>query len=424
MTAQIPDESEVRTRICQQVRDLEPAAAELSDRIHGLAETGHQEYASVAALGDFLSTHGFHPSVGAFGLETALVSSAGTGEVTVALFAEYDALPEIGHGCGHNLICASSALAFIALAREVPRDGGRVVLIGSPAEENGNCKETIAQEGGLAGVDVALMAHPFSGGDYLAAPYAGLRELHIRFRGRAAHAAAAPHDGRNALDAAVQCYQSIAAARQHLAPTDKVHAIIDGGGTAVNVVPDDAGLHVQLRSSTTAGLDELSSRLEDIAAAAATATGTSRTIAWDPVPPTLPVTHNGPLLACFERHLTDQGPRQRHDTTSFSPGSTDMGNVSARVPSIHPLVSIAEEPIPIHSEDFTAMAGSESAYGAITPVAIALAMTGYEALTNESLLASARRDFNQTDAATRRTHSTAQGSPRPIGPDNAASGEK
>ncbi len=214
---------------------------------------------------------------------------------TVALLAELDALPGLGHGCGHNLVCAAAVGAFLLASRELAAPGappGRVLLLTTPAEENGTGKELLVRAGVFDEVDAALMVHPYGGPSLESGAFAGLREVRITFLGRAAHASSAPAAGRNALDAAVAAYQGVAALRQQLAPGDQVHGVLTDGGTSPHVIPDRAELHYYVRSATWAGLGSVSRRLEQISRGAALVTDTTATLAWDDSPACLPLRSN------------------------------------------------------------------------------------------------------------------------------------
>lgn len=366
----------------------------LSHAIHANPETGFEEHGSAARVAEYVRSHGFEATIGAYGLDTALVSRVGSGAPVIAFLAEYDALPEIGHACGHNVICASSVGAFVASARAIADLGGTAVLCGTPAEENGSGKEIMARAGAFDDVDAALMVHPFPGDDVLAPEFLGLREVTVSFYGRAAHAAASPSMGLNALDAAVTAYQSISQLRQSLLATDRVHGIVTDGGTSPNVIPDHAGLHYLVRAATPERIRELTLRLQAIFEAAALATGTSAEIVWDPLPPCLPVRTNGAIARRFEHHFTRLGRTILPEAGDGAPtASTDLGNVSLRVPSIHPLVGIAPADAGIHTADFVAHAAGEAADAGILASAKALAAVAVELVSDRELFDEAGADF-------------------------------
>jgi amidohydrolase len=368
---------------------------ELSHDIHAHPETGFAEHHAAAAVANLLAADGIDATLGAWGLDTALHARVGDGGATVAMIAEYDALPDIGHACGHNIICATAVGAFLALARLGDGLEGSVELIATPAEEGGGGKEIIARAGGFDGVDAALMIHPF-GMDVADHPWLGVRQVEATYHGMAAHASMMPFMGRNALDAVVQAYSAIAQLRQHMLTSDRVHGIITEGGRAPNVVPERASAHFYIRSAETETLMSLADRVQAILEAAATATGTSLETKWDACPPYLPVRTNRSLAARYAVNLTDRD-RQVLPAGLAPPelaASTDMGNISVRLPSIHPLLSVAPVDVIIHTAEFAQWAASERADDATIDGAIALARTGADYLGDAALRRSAAQDFD------------------------------
>lgn len=368
---------------------------ELSHDVHAHPELGFEEHHAAAAVARVLAADGIEAQVGAWGLDTALRARVGDGEHTVAVIAEYDALPDIGHACGHNIICATAVGAFRALARLEDDLGGGVELIATPAEEGGGGKEIIARAGGFDGIDAALMIHPF-GMDVADHPWLGVRQVKVTFHGMAAHASMMPFMGRNALDAVVQAYSAIALLRQHMLPSDRVHGIITDGGRAPNVVPEHASAHFYIRSAEPETLMTLADRVQAIFESAAVATGTSVDTDWDTCPPYLPVRTNRSLAARYAVNLADRdrqvlpagvAPRELA-------ASTDMGNISVRVPAIHPLLAIAPPEVIIHTAEFAKWAASERGDTATVDGAIALARTAADYLGDAELRRSTSRDFD------------------------------
>lgn len=328
--------------------------------------------------------------VGAFGMETALLAAAGDpAGPTVAILAEYDALPDIGHGCGHNIIAASAVGAFLLAAQQVGRTGGQVVLLGTPAEENGAGKELLARAGAFQDVDAVLMIHPMAG-RYDVAHFnsLGCRSVRARYHGRSAHASAAPHLGRNALDAAVSSCTGIAALRQHLRPVERIHGVIeDGGGAAPNVVPDHASCIYLVRSDTVPALMDLSDRVEAVLRAAALATGTEFDLQWDVAPAYLPVRGNAALAETYAAHARSLGRPLADDLPGPNPpgGSTDLGNVSVRVPAIHATVAACGPGVPMHSALFAQQAVSAEGDRAVADAAVMLAGAALDFLADGDL---------------------------------------
>ena len=387
--------------IASTIEDLAPDLRELSHGIHGIAEVGFEERLSAAFVADFLRYRGFKVQVGRYGLRTSLRAEVGSGSPRIAVLAEYDALPGVGHGCGHNVICAAAVGAFIGLASQIEHLGGSVVLMGTPAEENGNGKELMARAGAFDDVDAVVMLHPFTG-EYEVASFASLavRDVDVTFHGVAAHASSAPQLGRNALDAVVAAYQGIAALRQHIPATDRLHCLIVEGGSAVNVVPHLASAVVEIRSLDPDGLVELSEKVQNILEGAALMTGTRLETTWDPFPAYLPVRSNQALAARYHRHISERGRSITLETELVGGGwSTDLGNLSLRIPSIHPTISIAREATPMHTVEFGQHAISPSGDQAVVDGAIGLALTMADYLADERLREQAQLDFEAAGGA-------------------------
>jgi amidohydrolase len=370
----------------------------LSHDLHAHPEEGFAEHRSVRAVADLLARHGVAAEVGVHGLETALRAQTGGGEgPTVAVLAEYDALPGIGHGCGHNVICASAVGAFLGLhaalsAGDVP---GTAVLLGTPAEEGGGGKELMARDGAFDGVDAVVMLHPFSY-DAAVQPFLGRRQLRVTYAGIAAHASAQPFMGRNALDAVVAGYQGVAMLRQHVPDTDRVHGVITDGGQRPNVVPETATALYYVRSATPETLADLSRRMEAIAAGAAAMTGCGYELSWDELPAYLPIRANLELAARWTRHQARRGRTALPPgvTPASLAGSTDLGNVSVRVPSIHPMIAIADPDTSMHTTQFAAAAASPAGDRAVLDGAVGLALTALDVLADPALLAAVRAEFD------------------------------
>jgi amidohydrolase len=382
---------------------LGPELVALSHDVHAHPEEGFAEHRTVRVVAELLQRQGVDVQVGVHGLETALRASTSSGNGPhVAVLAEYDALPGVGHACGHNVICASAVGAFLAaravLAGELgSRLGGTVTLLGTPAEEGGGGKETMARNGALDGVDAVVMLHPFSA-DVADHPFLGRRQLEVRYTGVAAHASAQPFMGRNALDAVVAGYQSVAMLRQHIPPSDRVHGVILEGGERPNVVPASASARYYLRSAEPDTLRDLAARVEAIMVAAAAMTGCGYELTWDAQPAYLPVRHNTTLAARWARHQERRGRRvlARGVVPEFLTGSTDLGNLSVRVPSIHPMIAISGPGVAMHTVEFAQAAASEAGDRAVLDGAAGLAGTVLDVLADGELLRAAEQEF--TDA--------------------------
>ena len=370
----------------------------LSHALHADPETAFDEHRSVAAVAGLLDRYGIRAEVGVHGLDTALRARAGNGHgPTVAVLAEYDALPGLGHACGHNVICAAAVGAFLALATvldSADAPDGTVVLLGTPAEEGGGGKETMARDGAFDGVDAAVMLHPFAH-DVADHPFLGRRQVEVTHHGVAAHAAAQPFMGRNALDAANLTYQGIAMLRQHLPDPDRIHGVITEGGDRPNVVPDRAAARYYLRSSDAEALRDMTTRVEAIVAGAAAMTGCGYELTWDPAPAYLPIRHNTTLAARWAVHQAGRGRTvyPRGVVPESETGSTDLGNVSMRVPAIHPMIAIAEPGTSLHTVEFGEAAGGPGGDAAVRDGAAGLALTVADLLSDASLREAVAAEF-------------------------------
>ncbi len=393
------DPSELKRRIIQTVDELSERLLRVSHQIHADPELAFVEHHAAALLTAEIEAAGLSCERGAFGLETAFESRIGSRSgPQVALLAEYDALPGIGHACGHNLIATSALGAMLALARAVPELPGGVRLLGTPAEEQGGGKEIMARHGAFNGLDAALMIHP-AGVNLSTMPSIAIAEVDVLYTGRAAHASAMPHAGINALDALVLAYQGIAALRQHIRATERIHGIITDGGQAANVVPEHSAGRFSVRARDARALIALEARVEACFQAGANATGAMVEVRWSPVR-YLELNTCWPLAAAFQRNAEALG-------RSFTPldrlppealGSTDMGNVSHRVPSIHPMLAAAPRSCAIHNPEFTRWAGSEMGDQAALDGARALAMTTIDILFDADLREAARQAFAESKA--------------------------
>jgi amidohydrolase len=386
-------------------------AIALAHAVHGFAEEAFHEVRSSAAIAQALREAGVPAVVGAHGLATSLragltVDGPDDGAVrhdagpTVAILAEYDALPGVGHACGHHLIAAAATGAFLALVRAGLTTPGRVLLLGTPAEEGSSGKELLAREGFFDGVDAAIMVHPF-GFDVVDHPFLGRRQLRVTYHGVAAHASASPFMGRNALDAVALNYQAVGLLRQHIPPSDRVHGIVREGGDRPSVVPERASVEYYVRSASPTTLRDLSQRLEDIAQGVALATGTRAELEWDPAPFTLPVRTNVPLAERWAVHQAAQG------RTALAGGvvpellaaSTDFGNVSVRIPGIHPMIAVSDPEVALHTREFAHVAAGPRGDAAVVDGAVGLALTALDYLADPALRDAVRADFEAAGGA-------------------------
>lgn len=392
----------IREQLGGNVNKLADRMTVLARELYEHPELCFAEHLSVAAIRACLVEHGVTAQVGVYGLPTAFRAACGSGGgPRVALLAEYDALPEIGHGCGHNLIAAASVAAFLSLAPVIDQLGGTVELIGTPAEEGGGGKEFIINAGGFDGIDAALMVHP-SHEDQAYTWHTGRRMLTVSYRGRAAHAAIAAHLGRNALDAVVTAYQSIALLRRHIPPGDTVAGIITDGGVAPSIVPETAAARFLVRSATFDGLRELSERVEAVVRAAASATGTEVEIEWDGSPAYLPTRVNAVLAERFIAGGDDQRLfPSAVASTVVCPASTDLGNVSNLVPAIQPHIALGPPDMRVHTREFALWTVQDAGRRLIVDGAIRLARTAADFLADPRLRESAAQEFQHAGGARR-----------------------
>jgi len=390
------DAGKLKQAVCDAIDARRDALLDISHAIHVNPELAFQEHAVAALFSESLRRAGLEVATGICGLDTAFEATFGDagGAGCVALLAEYDALPEIGHACGHNLIATASVGAGIALASLAPDLPGRVRVIGTPAEEHGCGKELMARRGVFEGVDAALMIHP-SSLNLVSMPCICMSEVDVTYRGRAAHAAAMPERGINALDALVIAYQAIGALRQHIKPDERLHGIITDGGQAPNIVPETAAGRFYVRAANAADLDALKERAESCFRAGATATGASVEVAWGEAD-YLDIFYNAPLAESFRANAEKLGREFfPYDKLPASvQGSTDMGNVSQRVPSIHPMLAAAPLHCTIHNPEFEKWAGSEMGDAAALDGAKALAMTAIDFLCDADLRQRTRAWFD------------------------------
>lgn len=382
-----------------------PEALDLSHRVHANPELAFEERQAAAWTAELLARHGFEVTAPAGGLETAFVArwrGTSNGPV-VALAGEYDALPEVGHGCGHNLMCSSSAGAAIAAASVLGRDiAGEIRFIGTPAEESGNGKVHLIRAGLFDDVDVCLQIHP---ADNTSAEVRclAITEVKVAFHGVLAHASADPWLGRNALDAIVLLYTMVGQWRQHLRPGERVHGIITRGGAAPNVVPELTTGRWYLRTPVDDDLEPMIDRFRAMADAAASASGCSVEVTEDQMSRCRTMLNSPTLLEIWRRHLAAAGIEDGPIDPNV--GSTDMGNVSHEVPTIHPYLAIAPAGTPGHSHAFAAAAGGKDGDAMLDLGIRVLAGTAVEIIRTPDLVDRAWAEHERQGGRPRRARS-------------------
>ena len=377
----ISEVEELKTRACNLIDSNADELVRVSHEIHDHPEQKYEEVFASELLTRSANGLGVPVELGAFDCPTGFSGDVGTGP-TVCIMSEYDALPEIGHGCGHNIIAAAGLGAALALASIAKDSGGRVRYMGTPAEEGGGGKILMARNGALTGVDLAMMVHP-ADADLATIDAIALQQLLVEYSGLESHAAAAPHLGRNALDAAVLGYMAVATLRQHILPTERVHGIFLKSGDKPNIVPSEASTEWYVRSNDVTSLAALKPRVLAALESGAHACGCSVSHEWIGAAYADMVTNNtmGTMYAHnalrLGRTVTD--PRQGGHRVV---GSTDMGNVSHLVPSIHPMIASAPSGTSIHTKQFAQFARSPMADKAVLDGAKAMAMTAIDYWTS------------------------------------------
>jgi amidohydrolase len=357
---------------------------DLSHRIHARPELAMEEEHACALLSETLSEAGFEVEQGVGGLPTAFAARRGPGPLRVVICAEYDALPAIGHACGHNIIAAMAAGAGLGLAAVADDVGLEVTVLGTPAEESVGGKIILLDKGAFADAHAAMMVHPHPL-EVVDLPVIAVDELKIRYLGREAHAAGFPELGINAADAMVVAQTAIGLLRQHLRPIDRVHGIVTKGGDAPNVVPARTEGTWLVRARDLDELRDVEAKVRRCFEAGALATGAELEIA-QAHPPYAEMHHDPGLAAAYRRNAEALG-RRLVDAKGLErvAGSTDMGNVSLALPSIHPSISIDSLPAVNHQPEFTAHCVSPAADQAVLDGAIAMAWTAIDAATEEQL---------------------------------------
>lgn len=376
MTSQQVDQ--IKQSVCRDIDSRAKDLVSISHQIHEKPETNFEEHFAHKILTDYITDSKVNVTRGAFDLETAFdVRVSGGNGPTVAVLCEYDALPGIGHACGHNIIATAGLGAGLALSAVAEQCGGNLALMGTPAEEGGGGKIEMARKGAFRGIDAAMMIHP-ADADLARMNAIAIQNLFVKFLGLAAHAAVSPHKGKNALDAAVLGYMNIAALRQHILPTERIHGIFTNSGEKPNIVPRETEMDWYVRSPTIETLQPLKQRVAQCLDAGAMAAGCTVSFDWKKNT-FADLVDNLPLLESYIRNAKRFG---RKMTTDFLPGtgggSTDMGNISYLVPSIHPMLQVAPSGVSLHSAAFADHTKGEEASRAIVEGAKIMAMTAID----------------------------------------------
>ena len=389
------EENRLKSELEERVEALKNRMVELSSEIHENPERSLQEYEARDLLVSELANEGFEPKKGLAGLETAFrcTFTGSEPEPEICFMFEYDALEDLGHACGHNLSGVASLGAAIGLKRVVEEHDlpGKIVALGTPGEELYSGKVPMVNAGVFDGVDAALMAHMFDR-TVLNPKFIALEGLEFKFTGRASHAAGAPEEGINALNGVIQTFENINALRQHVKDGVRIHGIITDGGSAINIVPEKAVAKFFVRAEESRYLEEVVGRVKKCAEGAAVGTGTNLEI--DSFESSEDLVNNPVLAEVFEENLRRYTERVQ-ETTEEIVGSTDVGNVSKAVPTIHPMIKITEEGTALHTEAFARAAQSEKGFAAMLLAAKALGLSALELIVNEKTLSRVRKTFQE-----------------------------
>ena len=386
----------LRETIVNYVDRQDPVYRRIALDIHARPETSNHEHFACARLSDQLRAEGFEVSVGVAGHPTgfsAVYRAEKPGPV-LAFLAEYDALPELGHGCGHNLFGATSSLAGAALKQVLQQTGGEIRVYGTPGEEcgeNGSAKGSFVREGFFEDVDAALCVHPGSDHHELTHPEIACAPIRIEFRGKASHASSHPQDGINALDALVLVFSAIGLLRQQLPGDVRIHGIVTHGGSAPNIIPDYTEGRFFVRAATVSRMMDVLRKMEKIVEGAALQTGctgllepTQRNLVENVVP-------TPSFDAVYLKNLRSLG-ETLDETVKSQLGSSDVGNVSQVIPVIQPMIRISDRPVAGHSVEKREACRSETGLRSIALGAKALALTALDLLLSPELLEKIRQD--------------------------------
>ena len=384
---------ELKQSVCQDIDARANDLVSISHQLHAKPETNFEEHFAHQILTDYIADSKTKVTRKAYDLDTAFdVRIKGGSGPTVAVLCEYDALPGIGHACGHNIIATAGLGAGLALSAIAEQCSGNLVLMGTPAEEGGGGKIEMARKGAFAGIDAAMMIHP-ADADLARMNAIAIQNLFVKFHGLAAHAAVSPHKGKNALDAAVLGYMNVAALRQHILPTERIHGIFTNSGEKPNIVPRETEMDWYVRSPTIETLQPLKERVAKCLEGGAMAADCTVTFDWKKNT-FADLVDNVPLLESYIRNASQFG---RKMTSEFLPGtgggSTDMGNISYLVPSIHPMMQVAPSGVSLHSAAFADHTKGEEASKAIIEGAKIMAMTAIDMWASSSLQSEVKAAF-------------------------------
>jgi amidohydrolase len=385
--------ADVKARVAAAVEAARDEIVDLSHRIHAEPEPAFEEHKAAAWVADALRVHGFaveHPA-GSLATAVRAVRRGGRGGSgpRIGILAEYDALPGLGHGCGHNTMAASGVGAAIALAAVADELPGEIVFLGTPAEERGSGKQVMIDDGLFEGIDAALLFHPCDRSHVESFPMIS-EDVDVVFSGVAAHASSDPWKGRNALDAMIQLFTAVGLWRQQVKSSTRIHGIIREGGTAANIIPDRTVASFMLRSDDPDYYEDLKAQFDRIAEGAARATGTTVVVTYSGLATTM--RNNGVLASRFRANMAPYGVIDMGDDANA--GSTDMANVSWVCPAIHPDLAICEEGVAGHSTAFRDAAVTPRADETTLLAATLIAQTAVDLFLDPASVEAAWAEFH------------------------------
>lgn len=388
----------LKGRVIAEIDARQDELIRISDTIHANPELGFQEFQAAELLTGVLEQSGFSVERGVAGMETAFIATAHgrDKDPTVAFLGEYDALAGLGHACGHNIIGTAAVGAGLAMKAVLPELAGTVQVIGTPAEESGGGKVLMVEAGVFEAVDAAMMIHP-GGRNLLGRLALTAYGITVEFFGKPAHAAAEPDEGINALDAIILTFNAIGVLRQHLRDDARIHGIITHGGDAPNIVPGYTRAELIVRAADTPYATEVLEKVRACAEGAAMATGARLDFRLSG-PRYDARTPNPTLVRLFKENLICLGLEVELATGKERMGSSDIGNVSQVVPTIHPYIAIASEEVGGHTAEFREAAASPAGHAGLLSAAKALAMTAVDLLAEPANLAEAKREFAEQKA--------------------------
>ncbi|MPQ31061.1 M20 family peptidase [Clostridium estertheticum] len=384
----------MKDQIIKQVNSIKEKLWEINDFIYYNPELGNEEFNAVYKLTSLLSEYSFKIEVGIANRKTAFkaVYDSNKKGPTIAFLCEYDALPEIGHGCGHDMIGVIGIGAAIGLSKVLREVGGKIEVYGTPAEETNGAKSDMAKQGVFDNVDVAMIIHPY-GKTCKSGPSLAMEALQFEFTGKSSHASSSPEEGINALDAVILMFNGVNAIRQHVTSDVRIHGIISEGGIAANIVPGRAVAKFYVRALKKSYLREVIQKVKNIASGAALMTGATLEISLYESPFD-DMNTNENLSDTFNDNLRSLGITDINPPENI--GSLDMGNVSYIVPSIHPLLGIGNPNLILHTKEMAKATITNQAHNALIIGATALALTGYDVITNRDLLSKIKEEFIQS----------------------------